>query len=392
MKRDCRRESQRCRTCLRHNVGKRGLHPLRSGVTMLPMEKVNGNIVGPFYTSEGCRYVLVLVDAATRYCWLRALSEITAEAVAREMILVFAEFGWPSTFVSDGGTNMSKGAVSNILELVGAEARVTVSGAHEQNSAAERTIREVRQVVTKTCEMCPREWKTRLPLMQMEMNDRISERTKSAPFTLMFARRRGVFPGERVVEEEAIQKRNQDMLEVVYPEIAKMVKEQSERACEKANDRRTLTDQIYTTGDLVMHEQVRRSKNQMRYEGPFHVKSYDQQKRAYILEQMDGKGTRGGLVLHEKLKKFRGSEEDAEEEEEEHSTYEVMKVHDVRAGEKGQEYLVKWKGYKEKTWENEENMGGAERVMELFWGRKEKEDEVKRRTWTTESKMHTRHN
>ena len=37
------------------------------------------------------------------------------------MLHVFSEFGWPSTLVMDGGLNMSKAAVTNILALVGAE-------------------------------------------------------------------------------------------------------------------------------------------------------------------------------------------------------------------------------------------------------------------------------
>ena len=44
---------------------------------------------------------------------------------------------------------------------------------------------------------------------------------------------------------------------------------------------------------------------------------------------------------------------------------------------------MKWKGYKERTWEAEENMEGAGRALELFWDRKEKEDEVKRKPWST---------
>ena len=82
MKRDCRRASQKCKQCLRHNVGKRGFLPLRAGTTLLPLEKVHGDLAGPFLTSEGCKYILVLVDAATRFCWLRAMSEITAAGVA----------------------------------------------------------------------------------------------------------------------------------------------------------------------------------------------------------------------------------------------------------------------------------------------------------------------
>ena len=112
------------------------------------------------------------------------------------MLHVFSEFGWPSTLVTDGGSNMSKAAVANILALVGAEARVTIPGAHKQNSAAERTIWEVRQAIKKKCDKHPKEWKSFLPVIQMEINERVSKRTKSSPFSLMFTRRRGVFPGD----------------------------------------------------------------------------------------------------------------------------------------------------------------------------------------------------
>ena len=91
---------------------------------------------------------------------------------------------------------MSKAAVTNILALVGAEARVMIPGAHEQNSAVERTIQEVRQAIKKKCDKHPKEWKSFLPVIQMEINERVSKRTKSSPFLLMFVRRRGIFLGD----------------------------------------------------------------------------------------------------------------------------------------------------------------------------------------------------
>ena len=383
MKRDCRRASQKCKQCLRHNVGKRGFLPLQAGTTLLPLEKVHGDLAGPFLTSEGCKYILVLVDAATRFCWLRAMSEITAAGVAREMLHVFSEFGWPSTLVTDGGSNMSKAAVANILALVGAEARVTIPGAHEQNSAAERTIQEVRQAIKKKCDKHPKEWKSFLPVIQMEINERVSERTKSSPFSLMFARRRGVFPGDGKVDQEALERRNANMLEIVYPEVAATAKRNSERACKEANSRRTLTDNVFKPGDLVMHEQIMRSRSQMRYDSPFRVRSFNLTARAYVLENLDSTNIRGGATPHDRLKSFRGDANELKENDKDANEYEISKIHDVRTGENGQEYLVKWKGYKERTWEAEENMEGAGRALELFWDRKEKEDEVKRKPWST---------
>ena len=125
--------------------------------------------------SEGCKYILVLIDTATRFCWLQAMAEITAVGVVQEMLHIFSEFRWPSTLVTDGGLNMSKAAVMNILALVGAEARVTIPGAHKQNSAVERTIWEVRQAIKKKCDKHPKEWKSFLPVIQMEINERVSK-------------------------------------------------------------------------------------------------------------------------------------------------------------------------------------------------------------------------
>ena len=223
--------------------------------------------------SKGCKYILVLIDAATRFCWLQAMSEITAAGVAQEMLHVFSEFGWPSTLVMDGGLNMSKAAVTNILALVGAEARMTIPGAHKQNSAAERTIQEVRQAIKKKCDKHPKEWKSFLPVIQMEINERVSKRMKLSPFSLMFARRRGVFPGDSKEDQEVLERRNANMLEIVYPEVAATAKRNSKRACKEANSRRTLTDNVFRPEELVMHKQIMRLKLQMRYNGPFQVRS-----------------------------------------------------------------------------------------------------------------------
>ena len=59
------------------------------------------------------------------------------------------------------------------------------------------------------------------------------------------------------------------MLEIVYPEVAATAKRNSKRAREEANSRRTLTDNVFRPGELVMHEQIMRSKSQMRYDSPF---------------------------------------------------------------------------------------------------------------------------
>ena len=111
-----------------------------------------------------------------------------------------------------------------------------------------------------------------------------------------------------------------------------------------------------------MHQQPS-AKNQMLYDGPFRVRSYDHAKSAYIIEHLDGRDTLGGPVIRKFLKPFRGSLEDAENEEsDELQRYEVRTIEDSRTVEGKREYKVKWLGHTDRTWEPEENLEGAERA------------------------------
>ena len=53
-----------------------------------------------------------------------------------------------------------------------------------------------------------------------------------------------------------------------------------------------------------MHEQIMRSKSQMRYNGLFQVRSFDPTVRAYVLENLDSTNIRGGAMPHDRLKSF----------------------------------------------------------------------------------------
>ena len=187
--------------------------------------------------------------------------------------------------------------------------------------------------------------------------------------------------------QEVLERRNANMLEIVYPEVAATAKRNSKRVCKEVNSRRTLTDNVFKPGDLVMHEQIMRLKLQMRYNGSFQVRSFNLTARAYVLENLDSTNIRGGAMPHDRLKSFQGDANELKENDKDANKYEISKIHDVRTGGNGQEYLVKWKCYKERTWEAEENMEGAGRALELFWDRKEKEDRVKRKPWSASSEV-----
>ena len=79
-----------------------------------------------------------------------------------------------------------------------------------------------------------------------------------------------------------------------------------------------------------------------------------------MLEHLDSTNNiRDGATPHDRLKSFQGDANELKKNNKDANKSEISRIHDVRTGENGQEYLVKWKGYKERMWEAKENMEGA---------------------------------
>uniref|UniRef100_A0A7S4NGX2 Integrase catalytic domain-containing protein n=1 Tax=Paramoeba aestuarina TaxID=180227 RepID=A0A7S4NGX2_9EUKA len=154
-------------------------------------EMLHIDILGPLIEWMGFKYVLVVVDAATRYIWLRPLKMSKAEEIADRLDQIAADFGWPTKYHSDGASELTGEVMKEINKLTGVEATTSVVGAHEQNAPVERAIREVRTIMGKHLELAPNLWPYLLQHIQVVMNNSQHSRFDSTPFELMFARPRG---------------------------------------------------------------------------------------------------------------------------------------------------------------------------------------------------------
>lgn len=92
--------------------------PLGSMPTIdTPFQRVAVDIVGPIppATSKGNRYILTMVDHATRYPDAVALADITTERVAEALVEMFTRTGVPRAILSDRGLNFC----SEVMQEVG---------------------------------------------------------------------------------------------------------------------------------------------------------------------------------------------------------------------------------------------------------------------------------
>ena len=147
MRKDCRAEVRCCVDCLRFNVGARGFMLLRVRSVKLLMVEVYGDHVGPFPESgaRGYKYILILVDAVTRFVWLVPVVGVSGKEMKEVLEGVFRMVGWPGTLVTDGGSVFKNKEVSELLEGEDIEHQVCTPGAHKQNVPVESVSRRCKR-------------------------------------------------------------------------------------------------------------------------------------------------------------------------------------------------------------------------------------------------------
>ena len=267
MRKDCRAEVRSCVDCLRFNVGARGF--MLSG-------------------ARGYKYILILVDTATRFVWLVPVVGVSGKETKEVLEGVFRMVGWPGTLVTDGGSAFKNKKVSELLE--GEEVEHT-PGTHEQNALVERCVKEVRAILNKKCELRREGWSEVVLRVQEGLNTRLVKPLGSMPFDLFFARSpemRREGRGEVEVSESELKNavrigdRNEVMVKVVYLEVAEKVKKVREEVC-KSKNRKRKKGKRFREGDKVMVRVERQRKQDLFFKGPFVVRGFVEKKAEYQL-------------------------------------------------------------------------------------------------------------
>ncbi len=85
-----------------------------------PFKRVAMDLVGPIYpeSDSGKRYMLTLVDYATRYPEAVALSKIDNETVAGALIDMYSRIGFPEELLSDLGTQFVSDVMKEVCRLI----------------------------------------------------------------------------------------------------------------------------------------------------------------------------------------------------------------------------------------------------------------------------------
>ncbi|XP_049514006.1 uncharacterized protein LOC125941102 [Dermacentor silvarum] len=181
-----------CDTCQRtvpkHLVGRVPLGSMP--IVETPFQRVAIDIVGTLSPSseKGNRYVLTMVDYATRYPDAVALPSIETERVAEALLEMFSRVGIPREIISDRGTSFMSRVMKELSRLLSFKQLPTTPYHPMANGLVERFNGTLKQMIRRMCQESPKNWDRYLAPLLFAYREVHQSSWKFAPFDLLYGR------------------------------------------------------------------------------------------------------------------------------------------------------------------------------------------------------------
>ena len=129
-------------------------------------KRVAIDLVGPIgteKTKKGKRYILTLMDYATRYPEAVALRNIETTTVAEALVEIFSRLGLPQEILTDQGTQFVSKLMKEVCRLLQIRGLTTTPYHPMCNGMVERFNGTLKKTLIRLSEEQPREWDRFLP-------------------------------------------------------------------------------------------------------------------------------------------------------------------------------------------------------------------------------------
>ena len=189
---DVRRFCRSCDICQRTTAkGKTRKVPLaKMPVIDEPFRRVAVDLVGPLQpaTDRGNRYILTLVDYATRYPEAVALKGIETEQVAEALVEIFCRVGVPREMLTDMGAQFTSSLMTEVSRLISLKQLSTTPYHPMCNGLVERFNGSLKQILKRLCAEKPKDWDKYLGAVLFAYRDVPQESLGFSPFELVYGR------------------------------------------------------------------------------------------------------------------------------------------------------------------------------------------------------------
>lgn len=243
---DVRRYCRSCDICQRTTPkGRTTKVPLgEMPIIDVPFQRVAVDLIGPIQpaTDRGNRYILTLVDFATRYPEAVALKGIETEKVAEALIDIFCRIGVPKEMLTDQGTQFTSELMAETSHLLSFRQLTTTPYHPMCNGLVERFNGTLKQILRRLCAERPKDWDKYQSAALFAYRDATQESLGFSPFELVYGRTvRGPM---RILRELWTKEVNDPEVRTTYQYIVDL-KERLESTCTMAKENLEKATQRY---------------------------------------------------------------------------------------------------------------------------------------------------
>nr|KAG5688410.1 hypothetical protein BaRGS_001192 [Batillaria attramentaria]KAG5698105.1 hypothetical protein BaRGS_031795 [Batillaria attramentaria] len=189
---DVRRYCSSCDVCQRMSPrGQVAKVPLeRMPLIDEPFRRVAVDLVGPIVpaSDRGYRYILVMVDYATRYPEATPLKNIETETVAEALWNMWTRLGIPAEVLSDRGTQFVSAMMKEVQRLLSVQGISTAPYHAQCNGLVERFNATLKGMLKKCCQEKPKNWDRFIPAVLFAYREVPQESLGFSPFELLYGR------------------------------------------------------------------------------------------------------------------------------------------------------------------------------------------------------------
>ena len=190
MKSDVARFIRACSNCQRNKKGsvpKAAMGRLPSPKE--PFELVSMDTIGDFpRTARGNRYILVLVDHATRFPAAKAVPKKSAAQVRQFLLETCAIFGFPRALLTDQGQEYVGSELMELYKVMGIVKLQTTAYHPQTNGLCERFNGYLQSLIATDDGGFSKDWDLVLPWALLTARETVNRSTGFAPAQLMYNR------------------------------------------------------------------------------------------------------------------------------------------------------------------------------------------------------------
>lgn len=248
------------------------LHPIDK--VPVPFHTVHIDHLGPFNKSgKGNRYLIVLVDAFTKYVLMKAVKSTKTKCVTKFLEYVFSVYGIPTRLVDDRGTSFTSTAFQNFCKGKGVVQIKNAVATPRANGQVERYNRTILSSLAAYEDDI--NWDTYVARVQFAINNTIHKDTRKTPNELLMGYRpRG--GSDAILLNEVVVDEQQQNLDQIRLQAAERIRANQAKNKVRFDAKRKAPNR-YKIGDLVAIEKASRgggASNKLvpKFDGPMVVK------------------------------------------------------------------------------------------------------------------------